>query len=319
MIEIVFSDSACACLKMAQNYGVGLISSCVGVIISYADGSKPTKEEIEDAQRKAEEKHRLEWESAVPMGGNPADVYGFSLALSIGDISENWHDCKRLKTIEHLLSIYPQDVLEVANTLLQGAKKNLKTVLDLAKKGEALRIWYSNQPDELCGMFWFMAQLSELDEFGEIYLVDFPELEADENGDMLRRAGWGDVSPGDWQKYADTQRQVSPSFCRSCAAHWHTIQKENAPLRAVLNGQLVSAPETLYDDFIIREIAAEEETFREAMIVGRVLVKYNLRISDAWVALRIEEMIRAGELEAVTEAEKDEPIYRRLLKKRVKG
>ena len=73
MINIVFSDSACGSLKAAQNYGVGLIASSVRVV--YLNESKATKEEIEVAQRKAEEKHRLELARAVPMGGNPADVF----------------------------------------------------------------------------------------------------------------------------------------------------------------------------------------------------------------------------------------------------
>lgn len=36
------------------------------------------------------------------------------------------------------------------------------------------------------------------------------------------------------------------------------------------------------------------------MIIGRVLGKYQLGIGDSWIALRIEEMIRSGKLEAVT-------------------
>lgn len=83
----------------------------------------------------------------------------------------------------------------------------------------------------------------------------------------------------------------------------------------MLNGQLVSVPETIYDDFIIREIAEEGKEFHEAMIVGRVLGKYQLGIGDSWVALRIEEMIRTGKLEPVTELAEDSPIYHRVLKK----
>ena len=108
---------------------------------------------------------------------------------------------------------------------------------------------------------------------------------------------------------------VSPIFCRSCAAHWQALQAENAPLRAVLNGRLVSVPENIYDDFIIREIATEDEKFQEVMIVGRVLGKYQLGISDFWVAFRIEEMICAGKLEAVSAAPKDMPTYHRILRK----
>ena len=39
-------------------------------------------------EREAAEQARLARESAVPLGGNSADVYGFSLSLSMGDISE---------------------------------------------------------------------------------------------------------------------------------------------------------------------------------------------------------------------------------------
>ena len=88
-------------------------------------------------------------------------------------------------------------------------------------------------------------------------------------------------------------------------------------MRATLNGQLISAPETLYDDFIFREIAAEDEIFQEAMIVGRVLGKYHLGIGDSWIAFRIEKMIHDGKLEVVTAADKDMPIYYQVLKKRM--
>lgn len=56
------------------------------------------------------------------------------------------------------------------------------------------------------------------------------------------------------------------------AYSWQTLQRENAPLRAVLNGQLVSVPETLYDDFILREIAAEQDEFREANVIGLAIL-----------------------------------------------
>lgn len=317
MIEIVFSDSACGSLKAAKHYGEGKYQNgCFGVFVSHADGSKP-KAEIEDARRKAEEKERLMWESAIPMEGNSADVLGFHLALSVGDISENRPGTRRRQVLERLFSIYPNDEgRQAAQELLQRAKDNLVKVLDRTTKGEALRIWYSNQPDELCGLYWFMAQLNQLEgSFGQVYLVQLPEWTADEKGNIIRMACWGETPPWEWHRYLALQRPAPPVFCQSCASHWRTLQKENASLRAMLNGQLVSTPETLYDDFIVREIAAEDEKFHEAMVIGRVLGKYQLGIGDSWVALRIEEMIRDGKLEAVTAAAEDAPIYHRILKK----
>ena len=86
-------------------------------------------------------------------------------------------------------------------------------------------------------------------------------------------------------------------------------------MRGMLNGQLVSLPEDVYDSFIFREIEAEPEVFREAEVIGRVLGKYQLGIGDGWIATRIEGMIRAGMLEPVTQPEQGIP-YRRQLRKR---
>ena len=86
-------------------------------------------------------------------------------------------------------------------------------------------------------------------------------------------------------------------------------------MRAVLNGQLVSAPETLYDTFIHREIDAEQEEFPEARVIGHVLGKYQLGIGDMWVAARIQQMVEAGALQVVAPPAPDAPVYRRILRK----
>lgn len=318
MIEIVFSDSACGSLKIAQHYGEGKYQGgCIGIFISHEDGSKPSKSEIKAAKREAEEKERLAWESATPLGGNSSDIYGFNLMLSIGDISEDQPGIKRIQTLERLYSIYPNDEgHQLAQEIFKRANENLKMVQERAASGESIRIWYSNQPDEMCGLYWFMLQTYKWKvPEGQICIVKLPEWEADEKGNIIRRSSWGEVVPGEWHRYIGMQRSVSTVFIRSCAYHWQELQKENALLRAVLNGQLVIVSEKLYDDFILREIAEESEEFHEAIIIGRVLGKYQLGISDSWVAFRIEEMIHAGELAVVSAADEDMPVYRRRLKK----
>ena len=84
----------------------------------------------------------------------------------------------------------------------------------------------------------------------------------------------------------------------------------------MLNGKLVSAPESLYDPFILRELEKQENEFQEARLVGQVLGKYQLGIGDAWIALRIEQFIKDGLLIPLTVPEADVPIYHRILQKR---
>ena len=318
MIEIVFSDSACGSLKVAQHYGEGKFrGGGIGVIVSHADGSKPTKEEVEAARREAKEKAHLAWESATPLGGNTADIYGFNLVLSVGDISENQTGIKRQQALEHLYSVFPNDEgHQAAQEIFKRVKEDLKTVQKRAEVGESLRIWYSNQPDEMCGLYWFMGQLNQWKVHGEqVSIVKLPEWEADEKRNIVQKIGWGQVAPGEWHRYLALQKPVLPVFVQSCASHWQDLQRENTPLRATLNGQLISAPETLYDDFIFREIEAEGEEFQEAKVIGRVIGKYQLGIGDFWIAFRIEEMIREGKLEVASAVAEDMPVYHRVLKK----
>lgn len=320
MMDIVFSDSACGSLKMAQSYGKGkYIGGTFAVFISHEDGREPTQEEIEAARREAEENERLAWEKAIPMGGNRADVFGFGLVLSIGDISENQPGNKRREQLEHLYDNFPNiDVHQMVQELIENINEGLKKVRERAEAGESLRIWYSNNPDEMCGLYWFMGLLEEWKVHPEqVFIIKLPEWEANEEGNIVRRKCWSEVTPGEWNRYLALQQTVQPTFIQGCASHWQDLQKENSQLRAVLNGQLVSVSESIYDDFILREIAAEADEFQEARIIGSVLGKYQLGISDSWVAMRIEEMIREGKLEVVSAAAKDVPTYHRVLKKRI--
>lgn len=239
--------------------------------------------------------------------------------LSVGDISEKQPGIRRKQTLEHLYSAYPNNKgHQAAQEVFQEANKNLKTVRKRAAAGTLIRIWYSNRPDEMCGLYWFMEQLNQWKVPSEqVSIVDLPKWEVDRDGNIVSKSGWCEVAPEEWYRYLPLQKPVLPVFQQSCASHWKELQRENAPLRTTLNGQLISASETLYDDFIFREIAAEDEIFQEVMIVGRVLGKDQLGIDDSWIALRIEEMIHSGKLEVVTEADKDMPSYHRVLKKRI--
>ena len=319
MIEIVFSDSACGSLRVAQHWGEGEYQGgCLGVGITHDDGRKPSDAELEEARQTYEEKHRLAWETAFPLGGNTADVYSFNLALSVGDISESEPGQLRRNVLDWLYSIYPDDVRQSAVVnLMQNSKDALRSVRTRAASGEDIRIWYSDNPDEMCGLYWLMEQLDRVDTpLGQIYLVKLPDLTFAGCADNLeKKNAWGELTPGEWHRYQSLQQTAPARYKQACANHWKIMQSENAPLRAVLNGQLVSVPETLYDEFVTREIDAEDEEFHEAKLIGRVLGKYNLGIGDSWMALRIEEMIRTGKLKAITAAGEDAPIYHRILRK----
>ena len=135
---------------------------------------------------------------------------------------------------------------------------------------------------------------------------------------MISKLAWGEVSPGGWGKYITLQEKAKPVFLSACAMKWNQLQNENAPLRAMLNGKLQSVSEDIYDSFILREIAEQPEQFKMAIVIGNVLGKYQLGISDVWISNRIDKMLEDGVLEIIQDAPKGETNYRRILRKRMK-
>ena len=322
MIEIVFGDSAAGSLRIAQSYGKGPYpGSAVGIILRKPDGTSPTRKEIKKARQQAEERERKAWEEAEPMGGNPQDIFSFELSLSIGDITENQPGPKRLRALEQLAGIYPDEkygARQISDTF-RRVKDDFEEISRRILSGEAAHIWYSSNPDELCGLIWLAAQLSPQrcgkEYTGSLYAVRLPQWSLDRHGTVFSKTCWGETLPEEWHRYLSLQEILPSGFCSDCLTLWQTLQNENAPLRTVLNGQPVSVPENFYDNFLLRELAAEEEIFHEARLIGKIMGKYRLGISDSFLSLRIEDMIRRGLLKVITQAEKGMPIYHRVLQK----
>ena len=315
MVEVVFGESAAGSLSIAMGKG-RFIGGATGVILTHADGSKPTKQEQIAAQQAAAEQERQAWAAAVPMPGSRADVLCFPLALSVGAIDEEGIGPKRRAALSLLLGTSPGLAEETTEQLLKAAHNSLDTLYRRAGNGDAVRIWASGSPDETCGLYWVLEQLRPIGWNSlALTLVQLPEFEQKPDGTVVQYTSWGEVAPHRWGALARLGKPLPANLAAAMATRWRSLQEENMPLRAVLNGQLVSMPESLYDPFILREIDAEAGDFLEARVVGRVLGKYRFGIGDAWVATRIEQFIQQGMLEPVTQAGRDEPVYRRILRK----
>ena len=315
MIEVAFSQSACGSLRMAQRYGIGNYTGSSVVFV--ANGQTPSKEELEAAQREADARARREWENAVPLGGNPGDVFCIDVAWSIGDIADSDIGDGRRAVLEQASCIWPTDADTHSNIekSIRSAQSALHTILDRAAQGESVRIWYSHNPDEMCGFYWLLSKMKAAATPGSIYAVKLPEWEYSGENTLCTYVGWGKMEPGAWGRYVSLQQEVKPPLLTACSMRWAQLQKENAPLRIYLNGRLQSAPETTYDSFILRELSAQPDEFVEAHVIGTILGKYQLGIGDAWIALRIEQFIREGMFEVLTTPEPDRPIYSRRLRK----
>lgn len=299
MIEVAFTESAGGSLKLAQTWGKG---KCPDGPVAFIceDGDDGG---LEALHRMVVEEHRRKWEAAIPLGGSPRDVYYLPLGLSVGSIAADPFGPERLALLQTVLGMDSR-----AKEQLETARTGLDAILVRTAQGETVRLWYSNNPDEMCGFYHI---LSVLPENCSIRAVKLPDSE-ERGGNLRTYTGWGEIEPGAFGHFLPLEREVTELFRRSAAARWKQLRQENAPVRAVLNGKLVSAGEGLYDFYIQRELDACGETFHEGRLIGDIIGKYQLGVSDWFIHQRIDRLVRAGKLEQV---EPDAEGYRRHLRK----
>ena len=83
MIEIVFGESACGSLKIAQTYGKGKYrGSAVSIFMRHEDGSVPSSDEMKKAQLQAQEQERIAWENGYPYRDTSILCFAFFFHLS---------------------------------------------------------------------------------------------------------------------------------------------------------------------------------------------------------------------------------------------
>ena len=314
MLEVVFSKSAEGSLKAAQHCADGCIGSAVGIYYLSDDGSSPSNKEIVAAQKQAEEKMEKRKKNAVSLGGNSQDVFCFVNDLSVGDISGDCLSEDRANDIADTYSLFPEECTHYLTDIQKG-KETLDELIRRSRLGETIRIWYSEQPYEYCGMCWFISELKKrMPKVSRMCAIKLPNR-VESGGTIVNYMGWGGVYPEEFHKFLPLEKEVIPAFVCAATLKWSEMQEQNSPLRAVINGTLQSVPEDFYDSFIRKEIDGMDAEFHEAVLIGNILGKYQLGIGDTWIALRIEKMIETGILVPMTQPEPGDIIYRRMLRK----
>lgn len=314
MMDVAFTQSFTGSLKFAQHYGEGKYPGGVCSFVFGEGEKKPSVQEIRQMQKERQKKMRENWERAVPLGGDPSDVICLAGVFSQGDIRGDGLSEQRTSSLSDLYACFPE-VAAGWSQLLNETKQNLETLFRRAEEGEALRVWYSNSPDDACGLCWLMAQIrSRMNPLPEIILVKLPEMVRD-GETIFQYRNWGEVPAENLGLFLSYSETAIPAFVTGMTCTWQRLQKQNTQLRAVINGTLQGVPENFYDSFIEEILADLPEEFKEPALVGGVIGQCQLGIGDLWIAQRIEKMIADGKLIALTDPKPGDRLYARMLKK----
>jgi hypothetical protein len=123
---------------------------------------------------------------------------------------------------------------------------------------------------------------------------------------------WSEISPEQVYDFLSYEHTFTTREKRMQSDLWRVLKTENSPLRAVVNGSLMSVPEHFYDHLILQHLPDNE--FMMATLIGKLLRQYQIGVGDWWYALRIDTMIEEHQVNVIAESTPSQP-YRKILKK----
>lgn len=286
MIELAFGESPAGALKLAKSMKQG--ERLVGAAAVFGG----TKEE-----QLAAKKPRI-W-SGMTMEGSSKDVEALTLALDIGDISDMDTGMNaRKKTLDGLFADFPG----VSDEIWKTSQHALTRILEARSTWEHIRMWICpGNPVEVCSSY-FVCHLM-LDSQTPLSVVRIPEQMMKDNC-IISYKSTGEVNPEALGAFTKYEEPISVLQRRIYANIWDDLARENAPLRAIINGSLIGVPENFYD-FSLRANMPDGE-FKVAQLIGKTLGQIS-GVGDRWLFLRIQAMIQSGELIEVLAATGDHP------------
>lgn len=301
MLEVCFSDSVKGALAVAQHCKSHNIGGSVGIItdkkgLSAFFAKRKTLKEYHKKQAALQQQ-------AVSLGGKREDLVGISFGFSEGDIQAPFHleNCPRKDYIRSMLSFDRHNQNEDMEASINDFWTNCANDLEKLKLNPPkIRVWLDCTLDAQCGLL-FLADLLNGSKT-EIHIVELPSKITREDNVIVEYRGWGEVEPQLYGTFLDKERVLTNQEVSDLASKWEILKTENSPLRVVENGSVISANISYYDDLIRKEFP--KDTCKIAYIIGSALRKQKILTGDVFIAKRIQEFIRCGELKIISN-EKD--------------
>lgn len=227
--------------------------------------------------------------------------------MELGKISENDFISGRRKWTDNLFDICSK---KERQEIYDEDDERFQNIINAAKKGEMIRIWYSDCAYSKCGFYHLIYSLKEYNT--NILVVEFPESEL--NGNPKEKMSWGHLSPFDVDKFVVLQKPLEFYEKKVIVDKWQKLMDENSELRITINGDIISVADDYFDDEIMRY--APNDEFKVVNLVGFMLGNSKHFLYDVFVTSRIKFLIKQGKFQVIKEAKKGEDYIRNTIIKR---
>ena len=134
-------------------------------------------------------------------------------------------------------------------------------------------------------------------------IKDLKSKEGDYSNELKRLKKFLDdnVAAEEFAGFLSYETILTDAEVKMYAQKWSELKAENSPLRAVVNGKVISIPEDFYDFMIWQELS--EEPVKEGKVIGNIIDRYQTGISFEWLIRRIEYLISQGKIKVVENCE----------------
>ncbi|KRL23574.1 DUF3658 domain-containing protein [Lentilactobacillus kisonensis] len=220
------------------------------------------------------------------------EVISLPMHLSLGDINQG-NFLENRRTLYKIQSTH--DKLTSTSECVRSLNESLERLSDLVNQDDLIRIWWSEASDDYCGFLWLCEWLAgKRIQSVEIHIpLSYVTVKG-----LRTFASLGEIFAEDIDNLAllDLQRPLTNPQRQAYGRAWMALRNDNTPVRANVNGHILSQPITFYDQFLISQISARR--FRNVLrIIGETLGRFPVGVPDWWYQHRVEYLISKGVLD----------------------
>lgn len=153
-----------------------------------------------------------------------------------------------------------------------------------------LRIWWTDVPNDVIGLWW-LADLCAKQKLA-IHQVHVPTILPHPTQPALYAINrLGELDPNWIDALVQTTTTLSVRDLTAFSYGWQNLHSAPNDIRILLNGQLLSVPETYFDPLILAQIKTAPKTFPEHVkAIGHLLGEYQIDWPDWWWHYRLQQL-----------------------------
>lgn len=208
MIEVLFGESEAGSMKVAKNT----------VVISKTDG--PTSVWVA-GKKKVPEREDSGW-----IEGTSSEVICMGFLLDIGDIKEK-ADSRYRKDL--IYSMYAQgqwgkdaEMDEELSELWGCYCNELNRLKDYLEDGEPIRVWYSDAPYSLCGLYYCCSIFQSYK--NEIQVVKLPKYKVRSNC-IVNYQNWSEIAAEQFAGFLPSAKSLTREEIQMYAMLWSELKE----------------------------------------------------------------------------------------------